>query len=270
MNNVKLRMVGLSVGLVGLFSTASAFAQDNAAPPPPPPPPAAEAQANANANANAQVGMGLPGAAPQTTLAAPAPGGTDHSLVVGHLGFGYMGRPGIAVGSGALARDVNAPVIGVRYWLDPGMGIDVGLGFGIESGSTTAGGASADNPSYWAFVVHGGVPLALANGRHYSFQIIPEANIGLGGGSADNPSVSSSGFLLDLGARAGAEIQFGFIGLPELSLQGSIGASFAIASQSSTPDGGDKNGTSSLALRTTVYNSPWALFTNSVTALYYF
>lgn len=268
MNNVKLRMVGLSAGLVGLFATASAFAQDASAPPPPPPPPA---QAEANANANAQVGMGLPGAAPQTTaIAAPGPGGTDHSLVVGHLGFGYMGRPGIGVGAGAVAATVNAPVIGVRYWLDPGMGIDVGLGFGIESGSTTTNGTSADNPSYWAFVLHGGVPLALANGRHYSFQIIPEANIGLGGGSADNPSVSSSGFLLDLGARAGAEIQFGFIGLPELSLQGSIGASFAIASQSSTPDGGEKTGTSSLALRTNVYNSPWAVFTNSVTALYYF
>lgn len=215
--------------------------------------------------------MGLPGAAPQTAIAAPAAGGTDHSLVVGHLGFGYMGRPGIGVGAGAVAAQVNAPVIGVRYWLDPRMGIDVGLGFGIESGSTTTNGNSVDNPSYWAFVLHGGVPFALAAGRHYTFQIIPEANIGLGGGSSGpDGNVSSSGFLLDLGARAGAEIQFGFIGLPELSLQGSIGASLAVASASTTPDGGEKTGTSSFGFRTNVYNSPWAIFTNSVTALYYF
>ncbi|MFZ5895815.1 MAG: hypothetical protein ACOY0T_32460 [Myxococcota bacterium] len=272
MKNAKLRMVGLSAGLLALLATTSAFAQDPppaaapAAEAPPPPPPPAQAQATASG----QVGMGLPGAAPQTAIAAPAAGGTDHSLVVGHLGFGYLGRPGVTVGAGATV--VNAPVVGVRYWLDPGLGIDVGLGFGLQSNSQTAGGTSNDGPSYWAFVVHGGVPLALATGRHYTFQIVPEANIGLGGGSTTmgGGDVSHSGFLLDLGARAGAEIQFGFIGLPELALQGSVGAMFALQSYSSTPDGGEKSGQSNLSLNTTVFNSPWGIFTNSLSALYYF
>lgn len=266
MKNAKLRMVGLSAGFAALFATVSALAQEPApapeAPPPPPPPPPAQTQATASG----QVGMGLPGAAPQTAIAAPAAGGTDHSLVVGHLGVGYLGRPGVPVG--AAATLVNAPVIGVRYWLDPGMGIDVGLGFGFQNSSQTTAGTSVDGPSLWAFVLHGGVPLALATGRHYTFEIVPEANIGLGGGSTGD--TNHHGFLLDIGARAGAEIQFGFIGLPELALQGSIGAMLNVASSSSTPDGGDKTGQSSLSLNTTVYNSPWGIFTNSLTALYYF
>jgi hypothetical protein len=197
-------------------------------------------------------------------------GGTDHSLVVGHLGFGYLGRPGIAVGTtGPGNGTVSAPVIGVRYWFDQGMGLDLGVGLGVTGGSTTGG----DPPSMWAFVVHGGLPLALASGRHYTFEIIPEANIGLGGGSAEvapGVDVSNKGFLLDVGARVGAEIQFGFIGLPELALQGSVGAMLSLTSQSTTPDGGAKVSASQTSFSTTVYNSPWGIFTNSLSALYYF
>jgi hypothetical protein len=210
--------------------------------------------------------MGLPGAAPQTAVAAPAAGGTDHSLVVGHLGFGYLGRPGVTVGNGGPGSGpVAAPVVGVRYWFNEGMGLDVGLGLGINSGSNDP---AADPPSAWALVLHGGVPLALASGRHYTFEIIPEANVGFGGGSG--AANTNKGFLLDLGARAGAEIQFGFIGLPELALQGSIGAMLSVTSQSSTPDGGPKSSASTTSFGTTVYNSPWGIFTNSVSALYYF
>ena len=264
MKNAKLRTVGLSLGLLTLLAAPSAFAQDpppDQAPPPPQPPPTVQAQT--------QVGMGLPGAAPQTATAAPVAGGTDHSLVVGHLGFGYLGRPGVTVGTtGPGNAPVAAPVVGIRYWFDPGMGLDVGLGFGVNGGSSDGG----DPPSLWAFVLHGGLPLAMASGRHYTFEIIPEANIGLGGGKAQMgmTDVSNKGFLLDLGARVGAEIQFGFIGLPELALQGSIGAMFSLTSQSMTPDGGTKVSASQTAFNTTVYNSPWGIFTNSVSALYYF
>ena len=263
MKIAKLRMVGLSVALLALTATTSAFAQDavpDQAPPPPPPPPPA---------AHAQVGMGLPGAAPQTAAAAPYAGGSDHASVVGHLGFGYLGRSGVNVGTnGPGIGLVSAPLIGVRYWFDQGMGLDVGLGLGVNSGSADGG----DPPSSWAFVLHGGVPLALASGAHYTFEIVPEANIGLGGGKGTMGAVdvSHKGFLLDLGARVGAEIQFGFIGLPELALQGSVGAMLALSSQSSTPDGGNKLGASQTTFTTTVYNSPWGIFTNSVSALYYF
>jgi hypothetical protein len=250
-----LRMVVPTAGLLALLTTTSAFAQDATADQPPPP----------TVQTQTQVGMGLPGATPQATAAVPV-GGTDHSLVAGHLGFGYLGRPGVPVGvAGAV---VDAPVIGVRYWFDQSMGLDLGLGLGISGGSADGG----DPPSLWAFVLHGGVPLALASGRHYTFEIIPEANIGLGGGTttAGTLETSHKGFMLDLGARAGAEIQFGFIGIPELALQGSIGAMFSLANQSSEPDGGENVSASQTRFNTTVYNSPWAIFTNSVSALYYF
>lgn len=266
MKIAKLRMVGLSVSLLALTATTSAFAQD-AAPDQAPPP--APAPSPAPATAEAHVGMGLPGAAPQTAAAAPAAGGTDHSAVVGHLGFGYLGRSGVNVGTaGPGVGLVSAPLIGVRYWFDPGMGLDVGLGVGVNSGSSDGG----DPPSSWAFVLHGGVPLALASGPHYTFEIVPEANVGLGGGKAEmgGTDISHKGFLLDVGARVGAEIQFGFIGLPELALQGSVGAMLALSSQSTTPEGGSKVGASQTTFSTTVYNSPWGIFTNSVSALYYF
>ncbi len=252
MKNAKLTMVSLSAGLLALSVSTAAVAQE------------------ANAQANAQVGMGLPGATPQTAAAAPAlgGGGTDHARVVGHLGVGYLGRSEVQVGNGGGGAALQAPVIGVRYWLSPQLGLDLGLGLAIQGGSSEDAGVTTDDPSLWAVVLHGGVPLALASGQHYTFEVIPELNVGLGGGSTD--AASYRGFLLDIGARAGAEIQFGFIGLPELALQGSVGLLFSTASASTTPDGGAKSSDSNTSLRTTVYSSPWGLFTNSITALYYF
>lgn len=249
MRNAKHGMIGLSLGLALFAMSAPAFAQ-----------------ATAEADGEARVGMGLPGATPQAAVAAPAAGGTDHSLMVGHLGVGYLGRATVNVGTGGPGQAaVAAPIIGVRYWMDPGMGLDLGVGLGIDGGSD-------DTPSHWALALHGGVPLALASGRHYTFEVVPEANIGFGGGKGTMGDVDTShkGFMLDLGARAGAEIQFGFIGLPELALQGSVGVMFNMASQSSKPDGGPKASSSSYRFGSTVFANPWAVFTNSIAALYYF
>jgi hypothetical protein len=80
-----------------------------------------------------------------------------------------------------------------------------------------------------------------------------------------------NGFHLDVGARAGAEIHFGFIGIPKLSLQGSVGVFFASDSVSSNGGGGapDLEG-SRWALGTSVYDNPWNIFQSNVAALYYF
>ncbi|MEO6418010.1 MAG: hypothetical protein ABIP39_01285, partial [Polyangiaceae bacterium] len=77
--------------------------------------------------------------------AEPETGGTDHDSLVGHFGVGYFGvsqlpiaaaLPG-GMGGGGLGRDnVNAPVIGIRYWMSKMIGIDAGIGFGLTSGST--------------------------------------------------------------------------------------------------------------------------------------
>jgi hypothetical protein len=109
----------------------------------------------------------------------------------------------------------------------------------------------------------------LASAGHFSFQVIPELNLGFGGASqtVGGMDQSVSAFHLDLGARAGAEIHFGFINVPQLSLQGSIGARMNIDSTSNDP--GDA-GTSNFSLATTVGDNPWNIFTSNVAALYYF
>ena len=229
MNNGKLRIVGCLLGLAGVLLSGSAFAQDApaaatpAAPPEPAPAPApdpapapAAADASASTSGSAQVGMALPGAAPQ---AAAVAGNSDHDSVVGRLAVGYLGRTSVNIAAqGAVAPAViPTPVIGVRYWLSDMLGIDAGIGFGLNSSSAEVGGMDTDGPGYYAFLLHGGVPLSLASAGHFSFQIVPELNVGFAGASFTPPmgmETSSSGFHLDVGARAGAEIHFGFIDVP--------------------------------------------------------
>jgi hypothetical protein len=248
------------------------------------------------AGGQAQAGgaMTLPGAAPAAAQAAP--GDSDHDAVVGSLGFGYMGRRSMAVGcngtagnalcvapggvgAGAFnpgAQNVDAPIIGLRYWIDQTLGIDAGIGVAFASSSLNIPpGTDVPQPSYNAFLIHGGLPLALASSGHYSFQVIPEVNVGFSSWSQDGVAgglgFSGSGFHFDVGARAGAEIHFGFIGLPKLALQGSIGLLFRTESQNAKDKTtGDQVKASSTAFSTTVQDNPWNIFTSNVAALYYF
>ena len=216
--------------------------------------------------APAQSGITLPGATPE--LATDA---TDHARVVGHFGVGYMGRRWIGIDiTGGGPVSVDAPVIGLRYWLDPRIGIDAGLGLLISSGSTSTGGTSTDLQGFTVFIVHGGVPLALAGSKHFSFQIVPELNAGIASSQRGAGGPDLSGFHLDLGARAGAEIQFGFIGIPELSLQGGVGLALAYDRIKVSPPMGDATTVSRTQLSTGVGDNPWNIFTGNIAALYYF
>ena len=223
------------------------------------------------------------------SVASAQAGGTDHDRAVkAPFGVGYFGMPGVAIGTAtgtgttvALGSEVvPAPVIGVRYWLNRGMGIDAGVGLGWQSGSSDAVASgvttSVDKPSAFALVLHGGIPLALATSKHTTFEFIPELNLGLatGGQKVGTTDVTRSGFTLDLGARAGLEVHFGFIGIPELSLVGSVGLYFRRAAYkiSGTPAGGTESSLSNAdwTLNTTVGPNPWAIFTNNISAIYYF
>ncbi|MEO8903208.1 MAG: hypothetical protein ABI488_13850, partial [Polyangiaceae bacterium] len=120
-------------------------------------PVAAPAPASATP-APAQTGMTLPGATPD-----PAADSADHASVVGHFAVGYLGRRGMVTDIGMPEPvSVDAPVIGARYWLDPMIGIDAGLGMLLSAGSNKVGNASTDSQGYTVFILHGGVPLALA------------------------------------------------------------------------------------------------------------
>ena len=204
----------------------------------------------------------------------PAPArteaGTDHSRFVGDFAIGFMGFEtlSIADATGGFA-EVSAPVIGGRYWLDSFMGIDAGIGFNFSSASTTAGDTTTDDPQPAAFVLHGGLPLAFVDSQYFVFEIVPELNIGFAGNTVDD--VETSGFHLDIGARAGAEVHFGFIDIPQLSLQAGVGLSLAYDRVSVSNDATDTEASASRTFfGTNVGNDPWDIFTSSITALYYF
>lgn len=231
-----------------------------------------------------------PPAAPVTTTTTTRPAlqtgivddaSADHDKVVGHLGVTYFGVSQIPVSTPTGARDnVPAPAIGIRYWLNRSIGIDGGIGFGLTSGSveTVNGGTTTtvDAPSRLGFLLHGGVPIALAAGKHYTFEVIPELNLGFGSGTvkqAGQPDISLSGLKLDLGARVGAEVHFGFIGIPELALQASVGLFLRRESwkASSTANGATVSSSAAVTtLSTTVNGEPWAIFANNISAIYYF
>jgi hypothetical protein len=209
----------------------------------------------------------------QDTAPAPAPavafktgpppgaGDSDHDGVVSHLGVTVF--PTQAIPFPGAAGGVTAPVVGVRYWLLPKLGIDGGLGIGWLTGSA---------PSPFAMVFHVGVPLALASSKHFTFIVSPEANFGFAHentpGAPMMANSTADGDLLDMGARVGAEIQFGFIGIPQLALQGSVGLLFT-HTETNTNVAGVMTPTHANNLTTTVGGSPWAIFTNAIQATYY-
>jgi hypothetical protein len=252
---------------------------------------AEDAAASGSTSSQANVGVSLPGAnQPATAPAATAtPGTSDHAQMVGRLAVGYFGIANAGAGAtdGTGPNDSPylitglAPVVGVRYWLDPMIGIDVGLGMSIIGGTIDDGIANTPDvsrTSFTAFLIHAGVPLALASANHFTFEVIPEVNLGFAGAGADPNGatagdVSYNGFHFDLGARVGAEINFGFINLPQLALVATVGLRFDSdkgKTNNTIPNPAVKSSSSRSEFHTTVGSDPWAIFTNNIAALYYF
>ncbi|MFW5739376.1 MAG: hypothetical protein ACOC1F_03310 [Myxococcota bacterium] len=294
-------LVGVAVGTVMLSGTAAWAAEEDA-----------EASASASIS-------GLPSA---TATGDTDHDRFVGSFGVGSLGFRRIPiavNPVVTESGGVIQMDadsavVDAPVVGVRYWFDQSMGVDFGLGIRRTSGTATwtmherQADPNAqpneftfeqDDVSQTGILIHAGLPIALNTGEHYVFELVPEANIGFSTGtvtfqqpvppSVDTPPVNRddikiSGFRLDIGARVGSEVHFGFIGIPNLALQASVGLFYSM--QKIKADGGARPPTdpsapadaqpkttyeeSSSDISTTVHDSPWGIFQNTVSALYYF
>jgi hypothetical protein len=195
-------------------------------------------------------------------------------MFVGRLGIGWYGTRGVPVGPMDV---IQTNVVGVRYWATPMIGIDGALGFATTSGSTNnqpqPPGTTFDNQSRTTFLLHAGVPIALANMGHFSFQVTPELDIGFGSGTnpapPPGPNTDLSGFLLQVGGRAGGELQFGFIGVPQLALDASVGL-FLTSSTNKTSVGPNSQKISTLTIATIQGNQPWNIFTGNVAVRYYF
>ena len=218
---------------------------------------------------------------------AATPSGTDHAMMVGHFGVGFFGvlslptlscTNGVPMGGtcvGDPGATLPAATIGARYWLDERMAIEGALGIGVQAGSRTTemGNTSTDVnlPHFFGMALHGGLPLVFASSAHFAFEVVPEMNIGFvtGGWTGPNNDVSLSGFLLELGGRVGAEIQFGFIDIPQLALQGSVGLHMRYEGRSES-GGGNSFSAHNFNISTTVDGNPWNIFTSNITAIYYF
>ncbi len=231
---------------------------------------------------------GFPGSNPGAAPGARRTGRSDHLRFVNRFGFGYFGIPGVPIADVATAvgsaSTVPAPTVGVRYWINEGVGIDGAIGFGYYGGAID-GIADGDNiATGFALAFHVGVPLALAHDTHYKFLVLPELNLGFSSGSiacthrptarppvgcpgatADGQTRDTglSGFLVDIGIRAGAEIHFGFIGIPQLSLQATVGFNIRYTTGTTSPPGTESRTDDRLMIGTTVQNAPWSIFQQS-------
>jgi hypothetical protein len=220
-----------------------------------------------------------PPAAATIRVAKSDEGTPDHDSVVGHVGLTYFGVTDLPIASalGGGSATIAAPVIGGRYWLNRDLGLDIGLGLGFAGGSSTVstGGmsTSVSRPGENGFALHGGVPLVFSEGKHYTFEVIPELTFGYASSSIKgmgmNPDTSLSGILFLAGARLGSEIHFGFMGIPELSLQATIGLFFENQTVNAS-QGNNSSSTTSNQFATTVQGAPWAIFSNTIAAVYYF
>lgn len=224
-------------------------------------------------------------ASAQVPMAGPPPGGfvpppqPDLNLWVGRIGFGWYGTRSIPFVTSANATGItgiDTPLIGMRYWVNNQVGIDGALGFTHTSGSVTSGTTETNRGSATSFAIHLGVPIAIFNMTHYSFQITPELDFGLASGNNGAATAAAeidySGLLFQVGARAGAEVFFGFMGLPQLSLEASAGLYLASQSGKVSPQAPNSTETkfSQLTISTTQFHNPWDIFRESVAARYYF
>jgi hypothetical protein len=211
--------------------------------------------------------------APPPTVAVVTPtsdeprAGLDFDVEQRRWAVGYAGVSLVPDGTGSL----TVPALGLRYWTSPTVGVDVALGLGWTGGSTEAAGLSMDKDSVFGIIAQGGVPLVLSAHRHVTFQVIPYLTLAYGQTSTGSGAtkIDYDGFRVDVGARAGFELFFGFIGIPELALSATLGVQFEYLRNAQSSNGVSGNDTT-YSISTTVQNNPWDIFAGNVAARYYF
>jgi hypothetical protein len=174
-------------------------------------------------------------------------------------------------------------ILGVRTWISEGFGFEVGLGFNTRNGTRAddvEDRQDVPDPTTWGLALHLGVPLSFYNDAHYQFLLLPELNFGMAmGKTEDDPNtpgdqaVRQRAQLVGGGLRAGAEVQFGMIGLPMLALTGTVGV--RLNYQQSSVEAAENGVVVTRVHRgfdasTSSFNDPWDIFVSSIAALYYF
>lgn len=169
-------------------------------------------------------------------------GDTDHASVVGSLGLGIFGLADLPLPlltNGKFGPSLTAPVLGARYWFSDSLGVDIGLSFirrsrtdaafKLPTDTTPTGEASS---KAYALGIMVGLPIGFAPGKHYVLLVTPHVGIGRTKATdgavfeGEGDDVFLSAFTLELGVKAGVEVQLGGIGLPQLGLQFNAGFRF--------------------------------------------
>ncbi len=240
----------------------------------------------------------------QETSASPKPK-TDHDEATGSFGAGFLGTRFVPVaqpasvgavsfdkdGSATLtivADEMVVPLFGGRYWLTKTVGVELGVGFNVHSGSVTrkipnpdvnlSRSTEIEAPSTKAFAGRLAVPLSVYATSHLNVMLIPELDVGFSSTSIETFDVSTtgepldlelSGFVFGLGGRVGAELSFGFIDVPQLSLQSSWGLRFESRKRSGKIVDAEM-ALSETAVGTSWHGGPWDILVGSLGVLYYF
>ena len=217
----------------------------------------------------------VPAAPPPAVVAVAPPAeapraDADFNVEERRWAIGYAGVSNLPTGAGS----ITVPAVGLRYWISPSTGVDVALGINWTDGSTDMAGMSTGKNALFGVLFSGGVPFVLSAHRHVNFEVGPILTVGYGRTSQGPTSYNMTktdfnGVRLDVGARAGLELFFGFIGIPELALSATVGAQFEYLRNAQSADGTNTSDTT-YSLTTTVQNSPWDIFVGNVAARYYF
>lgn len=176
-------------------------------------------------SAHAKSVLNTPAAAGNSSEPA---GITDHELVLRQIGvrvvhWGKMSAGASLVTAGVAGGGNNAPAInpnttanlslttiGVRTWLTERVGIDAGLGLYVHMPRAGA--------NQFGMGFAGGVPIALAWFKHITIYAEPRFNL-----SFMRVAKGVIPVTFGLAGDLGAELSFGWLGIPRLAVQFAIG-----------------------------------------------
>jgi len=252
---VRVRRQTLAALAVGAFGwSASALAQP--APAPTLAAPAGAAATQNGAPASTPAPPAPPAAAPPADVAAPAapatepvgpiptadatPAPSDHDAVVGHIGIEVRRfdpgptplslRPGFgcpAASAGMAECQVAMGALSVRYWRSRNLALNAGLAFAAGGGRD----ATTSRDTYLGLGPIVGLTVLLGNWRHLAVSATPElAYVWF------NPSLGDAGSttVIALHGALEAELHFGFVGVPALSVGLLAGMAFQYESVADT------------------------------------
>jgi len=200
------------------------------APSVPPAPPAEVAGETAAAPAQS------PAVAPIPTADA-TPAASDHDAIVGHVGIEARRfdpgplpltlRAGLGCPLGATC-DVSMGVLSVRYWWTRNLAWNAGVAFAAGGGRT--GTVTLD--TYYGAGPIAGLSVLLGNWRHVAISASPElAFVWFRPGA---PEVGGRTTMVSFRGALEAELHFGFVGVPALSIGLIAGMRFQYESAAGT------------------------------------